>query len=59
MLKDIRDIKVNEAIKTVVQITDLIQRILTPTESSSIYIPTSGAGVPKRNARIHLVRNSG
>jgi len=48
MIKDIRDIKVNDAIKAVQQITSLIGRVLIPTECASIYIPTSGAGIPKK-----------
>ena len=48
MIKDFRDMRLNDAIKTVQQISNLVSKILTPTESSTIYIPTSGAGVPKK-----------
>ena len=48
MIKDIRDVRLSDALKIVQQITKLITKILTPTESSTIYIPTSGAGIPKK-----------
>lgn len=48
MIKDIRDIKLNDTIKAVEQICQLIKKVLIPTESQTIYIPQSGAGIPKK-----------
>jgi hypothetical protein len=48
MIKDVRDLKLQDCLQIVQNISKLIENILTPQNQTLIHIAASGAGQPKK-----------